>query len=502
MTQNLFVVKSGDSAEEAIEHLKTIYGDDVKKDLDFKGKNVVIPKDADDKKKDEVHKKIVEDLNAKHAVVHVGGQVYILYEFFDPVRGYQDVSFMNPSDFKLKYQNHIIYYEDKNGIVIHTKTKAQLWLEHSKRREYECVTFHPGKLTGPKFNGVYNFWAGWAVNPDSKSSCNLYLDFIKEVICSGDLEAYNYLIRWLAQLVQQPVKKTGTTVVLKGAKGTGKNTLFRVMERIAGKHGIQVTQPEHVLGRFNGHLKDKVLVICNEAFLGGTAKKVEGALKNLITEENLAIEQKFQPALQVPNYTRLVLLSNEDWVVPASLDERRFFVLNVSDCKRGDREYWDALHKEIDQENAAGAFLHFLQNLDLTGWDMRTVPETEGLAEQKLQSLDLVERFIYESLQEGSLLQTAKWWGPTPRDFVYGAFEAFCKGKTRRIPARSDFAKKVRKLITWDDGRPTWKKLKGMGYPTGGTGKESQVRTWEPLSLDESRREFETVLGHSVEWDS
>ena len=43
-----------------------------------------------------------------------------------------------------------------------------------------------------------------------------------------------------------------------------------------------------------------------------------------------------------------MLASNEDWVVPASLESRRFFVLDVSNARANDHTYFAAITDELE----------------------------------------------------------------------------------------------------------------------------------------------------------
>jgi len=49
----------------------------------------------------------------------------------------------------------------------------------------------------------------------------------------------------------------------------------------------------------------------------------EGVLKDLITGDTLMIEPKGINPIEYPNYTRMMITSNEGWVVPAGMFERR-----------------------------------------------------------------------------------------------------------------------------------------------------------------------------------
>ena len=44
----------------------------------------------------------------------------------------------------------------------------------------------------------------------------------------------------------------------------------------------------------------------------------------MITEPTLAIERKGQDTETVPNMLHILMASNNQWIVPAGLDERRF----------------------------------------------------------------------------------------------------------------------------------------------------------------------------------
>ena len=51
--------------------------------------------------------------------------------------------------------------------------------------------------------------------------------------------------------------------------------------------------------------------------------------------------------------------------------------------------------------NGPAALLHYLQNYDLTGFNVRKAPETEGLRNQKIASLRNIELWWFEMLNRG-----------------------------------------------------------------------------------------------------
>jgi phage/plasmid-associated DNA primase len=184
----------------------------------------------------------------------------------------------------------------------------------------------------------------------------------------------------MARCVQNPGKQAETAVDLKGEKGTGKGAVGRMMRKFFGTHALPITQAKQLVGSFNAHLADALFLLADEAFWAGD-KQGEGALKGLITEDTVMIEPKGLNAFPMINRLKILILSNVEWVVPASADERRFFCLNVPSTFKSDVVYFTALHNAIDGPELS-AFLDYLLKLDLSGFDHRNPPHTEALNEQ------------------------------------------------------------------------------------------------------------------------
>ena len=97
------------------------------------------------------------------------------------------------------------------------------------------------------------------------------------------------------------------------------------------------------------------------------------------------------------------MAANEKWVVPASHDERRYAVNNVSEKVKQRKEYFRPLYAEIEDGGAA-AMLWDLQRFDLEGWHPRDeIPQTRALVEQKMLSLTGLEQWYVQMLSVGEL---------------------------------------------------------------------------------------------------
>lgn len=277
--------------------------------------------------------------------------------------------------------------------------EVDIWLNSPMRRTYAGGLALMPSGDCPK--DTYNLWRGFGVEP-AEGDVTPILSFIEGVICSGNAEYSDYLIRWLAFCVQYPDLQAGVVPVLQGGKGIGKSTIGRLMVKIFGQHGLQITATRHLTGNFNAHLRSTLFLLADEAFYAGDPQG-GAVLKGLVTEDYLSIEQKGVDVYQVRNRLKIMMCSNSEWVVPASSDERRYFCLTVSDKHQGDYEYWNRLNAWINN-GGAETFLHYLLNkVDLSDFNIRAVPQTEALAHQKVQSLDALPAFLFDALSEGAI---------------------------------------------------------------------------------------------------
>jgi hypothetical protein len=339
------------------------------------------------------------ELNADFSVVNEEGKTRIfeerLNDAFNPPRWeIKRWSFESFRDFHC--DRFVEVGTDAKGRPI-TQPLGKWWLANPNRRKFKDVVFKPRGNEKPQ---EYNLWRGFSCDA-VPGDWGLYRTHLFENICSGNQEHYDYLIRWMARGVQQPDAQGEVAVVLRGIRGAGKGVFTEGYGRLFGQHYLQVSNAKHLTGQFNAHLRDCVVLFADEAFLVGD-KTHEAVLKTLITEGTNAVEAKGVDLVQAPNYVHLIMASNSDWVIPAGYRERRFFVLDVSDKKAQDHDYFAAIKKQLG-EGGRAAMLHDLRNVDLSGFQVRRVPQTEALIDQQRRSLDPIEQWWLSILESGEL---------------------------------------------------------------------------------------------------
>ncbi len=326
----------------------------------------------------------VAELNKTYALVLVGDKPAVMKETPEGPR------FLTIAAFNQWFANRRVR---RGGNLI---LLAKHWLSHPQRRQYEGIVFSPGCNTANHFN----LWRGFAVEPRS-GECSKFLAHIKDNVCNGDANLYEWVIGWFAQMFQHPDKKPGTSLVIRGKQGTGKTKIGDVVGSLLGDHYAAVSDPRYVTGQFNSHLVSCLLLHCDEAFWAGD-RAAEGKLKDLVTGDYQFIEYKGKEPIRLRSYLRLFVTGNPDWLVPAGFEERRFAVLEIGEDHMRDHDYFAAIDDEMNN-GGREALLEHLLNFDLSKVNMRRIPTTAALLDQKIASLSPEKAWWMDVLNRGIL---------------------------------------------------------------------------------------------------
>ena len=290
---------------------------------------------------------------------------------------------------------------DKDGVVKVTNIPlGGWWLRQERRRQYDGgMAFMPQHDTEVVGNTL-NKWRGFAVQsrkPEGKSGAagsQLMLDHIKNVLCSGNEEHYDYFIKRLAKIFQERCRTEIGMILRSKAEGTGKGFFEKhVHSKLLGEAYMQVTNPDHVIGKHNEHLETNLVLCADEALFAGDPRH-RNALYSLITEPMIAVEPKFIGTYSAPNFVNVDLLSNMDHVVFVGPTARRLFIPTVAEDRVGDLEYFGKIEAQLQDYGYEALLYHLQHEIDLRDFDVRKVPKTEGLAEQARYSRKGVDALV------------------------------------------------------------------------------------------------------------
>lgn len=346
----------------------------------------------------------LRSMNSKYAVVTFGGKLRVIYEDYDEVLERHRIVKMSFEDLRNKHMHQRVQIGTDAQNNPRYAPLGDWWLRHEKRRQFERVVFAPGRET----SDTYNMWRGFAMEPCPGDGHKLLLDHIYENICGASDESFQYVLGWMARAVQYPDQPGYAAVVLRGGQGVGKGFLARTFGKLFGRHFIHVSNVDHLVGNFNAHLWDCVVLFADEAFYAGD-KRHAGTLKTLVTEPSLMITPKGVDTETTANCLHIIMASNEEWVVPAGFKERRFCVLDVADKHMQDTAYFGKISQAM-RSGGYASLLHYLLSYDLSAYNVANLPQTVALREQKIHSFDPMHEWWYDKLVHGKLLVEHEGW--------------------------------------------------------------------------------------------
>ena len=429
----------------------------------------------------------IDKLNKEYAFIKRGA--FILQETTDE-KGRYTTCHLGVDAFHAWHANQPLRIGEK------CKSISKWWMESSRRRQYEGVVFMPQQNPGPRW---FNLWQGFATQPAtcpaSHKALDMFLEHALKNICGGDPKLCHWLLGWFAHMIQRPWEKPLVALVFRGRKGTGKNALVERVGALLGPHFLVADSDRYLLSNFNSHFETNLFFVLDEATWAGD-KKAEGRLKGLITGAKHNIERKGQEPYTVDNLTRVAILGNEEWMVPATHDERRFAVFNLGEGRMQDRAFFQEMREGME----AGGYQHllrYLQDFDLSSVDVNDAPVTQALVEQKVASLEFVPQWWMDCLTEGHMVGGdfgGEWPEEIPTNRIYAAFIRWAKEKNihrTRLPGLKSFGRQITSLA------PHFTKKKVA--KRAAEGDTTYVR--HNPGLDLLRQDMERYLGGKVEWD-
>jgi hypothetical protein len=351
---------------------------------------------------------LLNGLNKDYATIVDGGKFRVITQSYEPVLERKGWEKLSPSDFMIMYSNQRIQrsedeLKELSRGAAKTAPLGKAWIEWPKRKHYKGLIFDPKKDAAHA--GYLNVWTGFALGSGSENGSWKWLnDLIFEVLAEGSDENHDYIINWLRFLFQYPERRAECAVVFKGGKGVGKGTLGNTVVKCIGHHALSVGAEALITGRFNSHFRDLLFLFSDEA-IKPHDRAAESQLKNLITEPLVAYEGKGVDVKQGPNFLHVMMASNEAWVVPASPDERRYFVTECTTRYQRNTAFFDKLYAQLSKENESG-YRRFLWDMLTTplpkGFHPRNYPMTDALVDQKVRSQSVLSQFFFDAINDGA----------------------------------------------------------------------------------------------------
>ena len=268
---------------------------------------------------------------------------------------------------------HIYANDFVDGDLFITKWRADPLI-----RTYERIDFLP-ELPCPA--DTFNMWRGFPTKPEAGD-----ISVIQDVLmtnCNDERDVFDWVENFVAHMIQKPGEKPGVCVCFQSdEEGAGKETYWNFIGDILGSRlYFSTSKPEDtVFGRFNGSLKEVLLIKFEEADFE-TNRKNERGLKALITSTHTSYEAKGENAVTLQSYARIVMTTNNDVPFVVTDASRRFMMIRCSGKNVGNSEYWTKTHAALAKPEAKSAYFDYLKNKDISNFNPRVYPKTDYLKE-------------------------------------------------------------------------------------------------------------------------
>jgi hypothetical protein len=302
-----------------------------------------------------------------------------------------------------------------------------------------------------KRTDVYNMWRPFAVtlippvdDADIEQLVAPILKHISDVIVVGNVSHLNWMIDYLANMVQYPDRKSQVAISLYGVEGCGKGIIFEFFRRaVLGDFcSFQTSDPDNDLfGRFANGALHRVCIQVDEV---KSLHENGCRLKDFITNSTINYERKGKDKITVRNISNLILTSNNENALSVSPEDRRFSLFRCSPVHKRNKAYFTGLACHLAKPVVARAFYQYLLLRDLRQYDcdfQASRPITEYYKETQLANIPPLMRFLSCLVNQGD--------GPTEiaARRLYETYQNFhAAGNYKFIMTEASFGREIKRI--------------------------------------------------------
>tara|TARA_R100001369_G_scaffold58324_1_gene85175 strand:+ start:3816 stop:6374 length:2559 start_codon:yes stop_codon:yes gene_type:complete len=336
-------------------------------------------------------------------------------------------------------------FRDKSGrgdlsvrLLANPDTKKVLNYIKLAQREsgviYVTKKDHP-LINEGKYLNIYNQHSIDLVQGDIKVFSDFYINLLGIV-------QYTILIKWMAFIVQNRGVKVPWCPVIVTPEGAGKGILAeKILAKILGDKNVATNASyQNVISKHATIIRDNILVVLNELVIMGQhseKKEVSNALKSLITDAFVIIDEKNKSIVNILNTTNFLIFSNKKACLHLDNSSRRYAVMYV-DWNEKDFEQWEeegrfaTLVNWLEDGGASNLAYYFQHEVVLTEEDLRSfkgrAPKTDALEEMKKNSRHPMIKKLDTKLDEAAAPFTDDWVGYISKNQLITWMEANFKG--------------------------------------------------------------------------
>lgn len=339
----------------------------------------------------------------------------------EPIHSSEQFKFFTKAELTNAYE-HLSFTNDKGE----EESFIKKWTtKNNKIRNYENMEIYPHPLKCPDntFNLWKPFYCDTLTEPYEKNEEGLQfmLNHIK-ILCNNELSVYNYILKWIGQMIQFPAQKTICPTFISD-EGAGKGSFLDLLRKMLGQTKIfETVQPERdVWGTFNPKMADCFLVNINELKKKSTTDSIN-IIKGLITDPALTIYPKGINPYDTISYHRFIITTNSKDPMPTHAKDRRNLIIRSSDELLGNDAYFTKFRTLLADESVVRTCFDFFKSIpNLENFNKIKKPITKYQNELRKMNLSPIELFLIDMCETSSKDKLEL----LSKD-IYNAFQEFC----------------------------------------------------------------------------
>ena len=320
---------------------------------------------------------------------------------------YYHFSFYTTGTLFKNYCNDLVSYNCFNGMCfpelrVGKKTFAKLYLECSERKQFNGFIFDP-RLDVERTDDKYNNFTGFFYDiGDRGHTCNMeivqpMIDHIRYVV-DGHQELMEYLINWMAHIIQRPHVKTEVAIILYSSeKGIGKNVIVNALVKLLKGYTTIIPSTHKIGHNFNADMVGKLLVEMNELDMDVIESKYSQFM-DMITRPMETIEYKgIDKKDPQPDYKNYITTDN-DGNFPISQGDRKFQLFECTHYKKS-FDYYEKMYAMNADDTFLREFYYYLKEKSLAGWKPQYLVNTDYTQSLILRNMKPHIKFLLDDYE-------------------------------------------------------------------------------------------------------
>ena len=227
------------------------------------------------------------------------------------------------------------------------------------------------------------------------------------------------IISYMAGMVQYPGVKFQWSPVIQGCEGSGKSFIGDCMEAAIGETYCHKPNASDIANKFTGWLRRKLCIVVEEIMIEHKRELLD-ALKPLITNRRIEIQNKGSDQVTGDNRANFIMFTNFKNAIPMDVDKRRYGVYFTPQQSFADMvamgmsgEYFPNLYAWA-RSGGFAAINWYLRSFKIPdsmnpAGAMHRAPTTSSTAEAIAESLGTLEQDILECVESGEMGFKGGW---------------------------------------------------------------------------------------------